>query len=34
MADETPVVGMGDHVPMFLLRPTRVKPAKVVEEAD
>jgi len=26
--DETPVVGMGDHVPMFLLRPVNLKPAK------
>ena len=26
--DETPVVGMGDHVPMFLLRPVKLKPAK------
>jgi superfamily II DNA/RNA helicase len=34
MASDAPVVGMGDHVPMFLLRPTRAKPAKVVEEAD
>src|SRR5271166_6169944 len=25
--DEAPVVGMGDHVPMFLLRPVRLKPA-------
>jgi superfamily II DNA/RNA helicase len=31
--DGPPVVGMGDHVPMFLLRPTR-KPAKHVEEAE
>jgi superfamily II DNA/RNA helicase len=33
-SSDAPVVGMGDHVPMFLLRPTRAKPAKVVEEAD
>ena len=26
--DSSPVVGMGDHVPMFLLRPTTVKPGK------
>jgi superfamily II DNA/RNA helicase len=26
--DESPVVGMGDHVPMFLLRPVKLKPAK------
>ncbi|WP_026605716.1 DEAD/DEAH box helicase [Methylocapsa acidiphila] len=30
--EDAPVVGMGDHVPMFLLRPVRLKPAKVVEE--
>ena len=26
--DKSPVVGMGDHVPMFLLRPVKLKPAK------
>ena len=30
--DDQPVRGMGDHVPMFLLRPTKVKPAR--EEAE
>ncbi|MCI0466219.1 MAG: DEAD/DEAH box helicase [Beijerinckiaceae bacterium] len=24
--DDAPVVGLGDHVPMFLLRPARIKP--------
>ncbi len=33
-SDERPVVGMGDHVPMFLLRPVKVKPAKVAEEQE
>jgi superfamily II DNA/RNA helicase len=33
-ADDPPVVGMGDHVPMFMLRPVKLKPAKVVEEQD
>jgi superfamily II DNA/RNA helicase len=32
--DDPPVVGMGDHVPMFLLRPTKVKPAKAPEDND
>jgi len=32
--DDAPVVGMGDHVPMFLLRPVKLKPMKVVEEQD
>ncbi len=32
--DDPPVVGMGDHVPMFLLRPVKLKPAKVVEEQE
>ncbi|MCI0734845.1 MAG: DEAD/DEAH box helicase, partial [Beijerinckiaceae bacterium] len=27
--DDTPVLGMGDHVPMFLLRPAKIKPEKV-----
>ena len=31
--DDRPVVGMGDHVPSFLLRPVKLKPA-VVEEAE
>jgi hypothetical protein len=31
LADDAPVIGMGDHVPMFLLRPVKLKPAKVVE---
>jgi superfamily II DNA/RNA helicase len=26
--DDSPVVGMGDHVPKFLLRPAKIKPAK------
>jgi superfamily II DNA/RNA helicase len=32
--DDAPVVGLGDHVPSFLLRPVRLKPLKVaaVEE--
>ncbi len=29
--DNSPVVGMGDHVPMFLLRPAKVKSAKAPE---
>ncbi|MGO9134261.1 MAG: DEAD/DEAH box helicase [Methylovirgula sp.] len=33
-ADDRPVVGMGDHVPMFLLRPVKIKPAKVAEEQE
>jgi superfamily II DNA/RNA helicase len=33
MADDAPVVGMGDHTPMFLLRPIKLKPAKL-EEAE
>ena len=31
-SEDRPVRGMGDHVPMFLLRPTKVKPAR--EEAE
>ncbi|SFK18595.1 DEAD/DEAH box helicase [Methylocapsa palsarum] len=27
--DDAPVVGMGDHVPMFLRRPVKAKPTKV-----
>jgi hypothetical protein len=30
--DGPPVVGLGDHVPSFLLRPVVFKPAKVAEE--
>jgi superfamily II DNA/RNA helicase len=30
--DAAPVVGMGDHVPMFLLRPAKVKPEKAAED--
>ncbi len=29
--DERPVLGMGDHVPMFLQRPVRVKPQETTE---
>ncbi len=32
--EDRPVVGMGDHTPMFLLRPVKLKPAKMVEEQD
>ncbi len=33
--DDHPVVGMGDHVPSFLLRPVKLKPKpSVVEEAE
>ncbi|MGB6698294.1 MAG: DEAD/DEAH box helicase [Methylocella sp.] len=32
--DDSPVVGMGDHVPMFLLRPAKVKSAKAPEDND
>jgi superfamily II DNA/RNA helicase len=31
--DDRPVVGMGDHVPSFLLRPVKLKPT-IVEEAE
>jgi superfamily II DNA/RNA helicase len=31
---ERPIVGMGDHTPMFLLRPVKLKPAKLAEEQD
>ncbi|MDO9443645.1 MAG: DEAD/DEAH box helicase, partial [Beijerinckiaceae bacterium] len=27
--DDVPVVGLGDHVPSFLLRPVKLKPLKV-----
>ncbi|WP_442754080.1 DEAD/DEAH box helicase [Methylocystis sp. JAN1] len=30
--DGPPVIGLGDHVPSFLLRPVVLRPAKVVEE--
>ncbi len=30
--EEPPVVGMGDHVPMFLLRPVKPKPAKATAD--
>jgi superfamily II DNA/RNA helicase len=33
-AEDQPVIGMGDHVPLFLLRPVRLKPVKVVEEQE
>ncbi|WP_374544986.1 DEAD/DEAH box helicase [Rhodoblastus sp.] len=29
--DDAPVIGMGDHVPSFLLRPVRLKSAKTAE---
>jgi superfamily II DNA/RNA helicase len=29
---DAPVVGMGDHVPMFLLRPVKIKSSKAAEE--
>jgi superfamily II DNA/RNA helicase len=29
--DDAPVIGMGDHVPSFLLRPVKVKSAKTAE---
>lgn len=30
--DGPPVIGLGDHVPSFLLRPVALKPAKVAED--
>ena len=30
--DDIPVVGLGDHVPSFLLRPVKLKPLKVTTE--
>jgi superfamily II DNA/RNA helicase len=30
--DDPPVIGLGDHIPSFLLRPVILKPAKVGEE--
>jgi len=32
--NDAPIVGLGDHVPSFLLRPVRPAPAKVEAEAD
>ncbi len=32
--DDVPVVGLGDHVPSFLLRPVVLKPIKVSAEAE
>jgi hypothetical protein len=32
--DDPPVVGMGDHVPMFMQRAVKLKPLKVAEEQD
>jgi superfamily II DNA/RNA helicase len=31
LEDDPPVIGMGDHVPSFLLRPVRIKSAKPAE---
>ena len=31
-SDDQPVVGLGDHVPSFLLRPVRLKPQKIAAE--
>jgi superfamily II DNA/RNA helicase len=31
---DAPIVGLGDHVPSFLLRPVKIAPAKVEAEAD
>jgi superfamily II DNA/RNA helicase len=31
---DAPVVGLGDHVPSFLLRPTRLPPARPIVHAD
>ena len=30
--DGPPVIGLGDHIPSFLLRPVVLKPAKVGDE--
>jgi hypothetical protein len=30
--DGPPVIGLGDHVPSFLLRPVALRPAKVAED--
>jgi superfamily II DNA/RNA helicase len=32
--DDIPVIGMGDHVPMFLLRPVKLKHPRVSETQD
>jgi superfamily II DNA/RNA helicase len=32
--NDPPIVGLGDHVPSFLLRPVKIAPAKVEAEAD
>ena len=32
--DGPPVIGLGDHVPSFLLRPVKLKPVAAVSEAD
>jgi superfamily II DNA/RNA helicase len=32
--EDVPVVGLGDHVPMFLLRPVKLKPAKASPKED
>jgi superfamily II DNA/RNA helicase len=32
--DDVPVVGLGDHVPSFLLRPVRLKPLKVASTQE
>jgi superfamily II DNA/RNA helicase len=32
--NEAPIVGLGDHVPSFLLRPVKIAPAKAQAEAD
>jgi len=32
--DDRPVVGLGDHVPSFLLRPVKLKPLKVASVED
>jgi superfamily II DNA/RNA helicase len=32
--DDAPVVGLGDHVPSFLLRPVVLKPIKVAAEVE
>jgi superfamily II DNA/RNA helicase len=30
--DDPPVIGLGDHIPSFLLRPVKLKPLKAVED--
>ncbi len=32
--DDAPVIGMGDHVPMFMLRPVKLRPAKAEAGAE